>query len=91
MRTSRQFATTQHDVRADFLYGDGTGRYGASQLAKARRHPCLARDDLAWRETTFGNVKADVLADKDPSLRSENFCRVIRASAWQSRRNSEGA
>jgi hypothetical protein len=32
-------------------------------------------------ETTFGNVKADVLADKHPSFRSENFCRVIRASA----------
>ena len=32
--------------------------------------------------TTFGNVKADVLADKDPSFRSGNFCRVIRASAW---------
>ena len=33
-------------------------------------------------ETTFGNVKADVLADKDTSFRAENFCRVIRASAW---------
>jgi hypothetical protein len=33
-------------------------------------------------ETTFGNVKADVLADKDPSFRPINFCRVIRASAW---------
>ena len=33
-------------------------------------------------DTTFGNVKADVLADKDPSFRPENFCRVIRASAW---------
>jgi hypothetical protein len=33
-------------------------------------------------ETTFGNVKADVLADKDPSFRPENFCQVIRASAW---------
>jgi hypothetical protein len=33
-------------------------------------------------ETTFGNVKADVLADKDPSFRPENFCRVIRSSAW---------
>ena len=33
-------------------------------------------------ETTFGNVKADVLADKDPSFRPENFCRAIRASAW---------
>ena len=33
-------------------------------------------------ETTFGNVKADVLADKDPFFRPENFCRVIRGSAW---------
>jgi hypothetical protein len=33
-------------------------------------------------ETTFGNVNADVLADKDPSFRPINFCRVIRASAW---------
>src|SRR5229473_5640802 len=33
-------------------------------------------------ETTFGNVKADVLADKDLSFLPENFCRVIRASAW---------
>ena len=33
-------------------------------------------------ETTFGNVNADVLSDKDPSFRPINFCRVIRASAW---------
>jgi HD domain len=33
-------------------------------------------------QTTFGTVNADVLADKDPSFRPENFCRVIRASAW---------
>ena len=33
-------------------------------------------------ETTFGNVKADVLADKDSTFRPINFCRVIRASAW---------
>jgi HD superfamily phosphodiesterase len=33
-------------------------------------------------ETTFGNVNADVLGDKDPSFRPINFCRVIRASAW---------
>jgi hypothetical protein len=33
-------------------------------------------------ETTFGNVNADVLADKDPSFRPQNFCRVIRTSAW---------
>ncbi len=33
-------------------------------------------------ETTFGNVKADVLADKDPTFRRGNFCAVIRGSAW---------
>jgi hypothetical protein len=33
-------------------------------------------------ETTFGNVKADVLADKDPSFRRGNFCSVVRGSAW---------
>jgi hypothetical protein len=33
-------------------------------------------------ETTFGNVKADVLADKDPAFRRGNFCTVIRGSAW---------
>jgi hypothetical protein len=33
-------------------------------------------------DTTFGNVKADVLGDKDPSFRPTNFCQVIRASAW---------
>ena len=32
-------------------------------------------------ETTFGNVKADVLADKDPHFHRGNFCRVIRKSA----------
>jgi hypothetical protein len=33
-------------------------------------------------DTTFGNVKADVLADKDPSFKRGNFCSVIRGSAW---------
>ena len=33
-------------------------------------------------QTTFGTVNADVLADKEPSFRPENFCRVIRASGW---------
>jgi HD superfamily phosphodiesterase len=33
-------------------------------------------------ETTFGNVKADVLADKDPKFTRGNFCSVIRNSAW---------
>jgi hypothetical protein len=34
-------------------------------------------------ETTFGNVKADVLADKDPAFRRGNFCSVIRNSSWR--------
>src|ERR1700719_2215529 len=34
-------------------------------------------------ETTFGNVKADVLVDKDPKFRRLNFCDVIRGSQWK--------
>src|ERR1700681_69809 len=34
-------------------------------------------------ETTFGNVKADVLADKDPRFQRVNFCGVIRGSQWK--------
>jgi HD domain len=34
-------------------------------------------------ETTFGNVKADVLADKDIAFRPGNFCSVIRNSPWR--------
>jgi HD superfamily phosphodiesterase len=34
-------------------------------------------------DTTFGNVKADVLADKEPHFHRGNFCSVIRGSAWR--------
>jgi hypothetical protein len=34
-------------------------------------------------ETTFGNVKADVLADKDPKFQPMNFCSIIRGSQWK--------
>jgi hypothetical protein len=34
-------------------------------------------------DTTFGNVKADVLADKDQHFTRGNFCSVIRGSAWR--------
>ena len=34
-------------------------------------------------ETTFGNVKADVLVDKDPKFQRMNFCSVIRGSQWK--------
>jgi hypothetical protein len=33
--------------------------------------------------TTFGNVKADVIADKEPNFVRHNFCSVIRQSAWR--------
>jgi hypothetical protein len=33
-------------------------------------------------DTTFGNVKADVIADKEPHFHRGNFCNVIRCSAW---------
>ena len=33
-------------------------------------------------DTTFGNVKADVLADKDPHFHRGNFCNLIRGSHW---------
>ena len=33
-------------------------------------------------ETTFGNVKADVLALKDPGYKRLNFCSLILGSAW---------
>ncbi len=32
-------------------------------------------------QTTFGNVKADVIADKEPHFHRGNFCSVIRRSA----------
>jgi len=32
--------------------------------------------------TTFGNVKADVLALKDPNYVRINFCSIILSSAW---------
>jgi hypothetical protein len=33
-------------------------------------------------ETTFGNVKADVISDKEPDFRRANFCAIIRCSPW---------
>lgn len=34
-------------------------------------------------DTTFGNVKADVIADKEPHFHRGNFCSVIRSSHWK--------
>jgi hypothetical protein len=35
-------------------------------------------------DSTFGNVKADVIADKQTAFKPGNFCSVIRGSAWVS-------
>lgn len=35
-------------------------------------------------DTTFGNVNADVIADKEPGFKRLNFCSIIRQSAWAS-------
>jgi hypothetical protein len=34
-------------------------------------------------DTTFGNVNADVLADKDSHFHQANFCNAIRNSRWK--------
>ena len=34
--------------------------------------------------TTFGNVKSDVIKDKEPDFAPLNFCSVIRQSRWKS-------
>ncbi|KEA52985.1 phosphohydrolase [Mangrovibacter sp. MFB070] len=34
-------------------------------------------------QTTFGNVKADVIADKQPGFVRGNFCSIIRQSQWK--------
>lgn len=41
-------------------------------------------DGIKFRpDTTFGNVKADVIADKEPHFHRGNFCSVIRNSRWR--------
>ena len=35
------------------------------------------------QKAILGNVKADVLSDKDPHFARGNFCSVIRGSDWQ--------
>lgn len=71
-------------------------RYSEAQRdAVVREHPRGARfkedilqafyDGIRHKpETTFGNVKADVIADKQPAFERGNFCSVIRGSKWPS-------
>lgn len=80
-------------VEMDVLGLDFQGFSDAEREAVVRAHP---RDDHFKEDilqafydgikhkpdTTFGNVKADVLADKDPRFHRGNFCSVIRGSRW---------
>lgn len=42
----------------------------------------FAQGTIKKPETTFGNVKADVLELRDPSYKRLNFCQIILGSAW---------
>ena len=80
-------------VEMDVLGLDFEGFSDTERDAVVRAHP---RDDHFKEDilqafydgikhkpdTTFGNVKADVLADKDPHFHRGNFCSVIRGSRW---------
>jgi hypothetical protein len=81
-------------VEMDVL-GLGYAEYSdAEREAVVRAHPRTGqfKEDIIQAfydgikhkpDTTFGNVKADVLADKDPAFKRGNFCSVIRGSAWR--------
>ncbi|PMS37121.1 HD domain-containing protein [Trinickia symbiotica] len=45
----------------------------------------FTRGTIKKPETTFGNVKADVLALRDPTYKRLNFCEIILGSAWDDR------
>jgi hypothetical protein len=42
----------------------------------------FAHGTIKKPESTFGNVKADVLELRDPSYKRLNFCQIILTSAW---------
>src|ERR1700759_4198435 len=80
-------------VEMDVLGIDYTSFTDSDRNAVVQAFPRTARfkedilqafyDGIKHRpETTFGNVKADVLADKDPGFIRGNFCTVIRRSRW---------
>lgn len=61
------------------------------QVVKQHPRPAAFKEEIiqAFYEgiknkpaTTFGNVKADVIQDKEPGFEPVNFCSIIRASRW---------
>jgi hypothetical protein len=81
-------------VEMDVL-GLSYGEYSDAEreaIVHAHPRPAYFKEDIIQAfydgikhkpKTTFGNVKADVLADKDPRFLRGNFCSVIRNSAWR--------
>jgi hypothetical protein len=80
-------------VEMDVLGVDYPGYSDVERDAVVRAHPRSRnfKEDIIQAfydgnkhkpDTTFGNVNADALADKDPSFERGNFCSVIRRSAW---------
>jgi len=66
-------------------YGDYSDAEREAVVAAHPRDVHFKEDIIQTKhkpETTFGNVKADVLADKDPLFKRGNFCTVIRCSHW---------
>jgi hypothetical protein len=81
-------------VEMDVLGLNYAGYSDAEREAVVRAHPRSGhfKEDIIQAfydgnkhkpETTFGNVNADVLADKDPHFTRVNFCNIIRGSAWR--------
>jgi hypothetical protein len=81
-------------VEMDVLGIDYEGFDDASREAVVQQHPRIAnfKENIinefyqgikGKTQTTFGNVKADVIADKDPAFVRGNFCSVIRNSHWK--------
>ena len=81
-------------VEMDVLGFGYTGYSDGEREAIVRLHPRTERfkeaiiqtfyDGIKHKpNTTFGNVKADVIADKEPHFHRGDFCSVIRGSAWR--------
>jgi hypothetical protein len=80
-------------VEMDVLGLDYTAFTDGQRDAVVHAHPrgegfkeciiCAFADGLRHRpQTTFGNVKTDVLVDQEPGFKPMNFVEVIRQSPW---------
>lgn len=81
-------------VEMDVLGIDYASVSDASREAVVQQHPRQPQfkeqiinafyDGIKGKpQTTFGNVKADVIADKEAAFVPGNFCRIIRESSWK--------